>query len=779
MAVASVDITTIWAQLEEGLDQIYNHQDRVLVPKYMGLYTGVFNFCTRQCQEDSYLKGNGFPQGRYGAGNQMHSNSSGADFIGADLYSRLREFITVYVANVAKQLVGLHGEDLLEKYKEVWTRFQFSSTVANGIFAYLNRHWIKREIDEGKSDVYEIYNLAILVWNEVLFNELNGKITNALLQLIQQERNAQKISTNLISCVIASYMELGCNEDHGRSPSVPSDYGNRRKTPEVKYGVYRNAFEKPFLQSTRDYYTEESTKFLSQHSVTDYLKKVEQRLKEEHDRCTLYLDSSTLEPLTEACHDVLIRQHLPLIQQEFHNLLYNERDEDLGRMFNLCEHVDGAFDALRLMLEKHVEQKGLEAIERVANTAITDPKQYVNVILEVHQRYSQLVNKTFRSDPGFVQAMDKALTSFVNNNRITEISKSASKSPELLARCCDLLLRKNSRNPEDRELEDLLSQIIIVFKYIYDKDVFQKFYSKMLSKRLVTESSASEESESIMITKLKQLCGFEYTSKLQRMFTDANLSRDITDLFKKSDEGKNCIDMSVMVLTTGVWPITSSIQFEIPVVLQSSVDKFTTFYQNRHNGRRLSFQLASSRGELLSSVFNKRYTFITTVAQISVLMLYNDCEEYSIQEIEEKLKMRRDFLSSSLQVIVKSEVLKCKDGSLECGDATLILNKSFQNKKLKVDLSKVMIKSDVRKENEDVQRSIEDDRRMVVQAAIVRIMKMRKTLKHSQLVSEVLSQLTPRFNPKIPMIKKSIDILIEKEYLKRSTDDIETLEYIA
>jgi cullin 1 len=55
----------------------------------------------------------------------------------------------------------------------------------------------------------------------------------------------------------------------------------------------------------------------------------------------------------------------------------------------------------------------------------------------------------------------------------------------------------------------------------------------MLAKRLVNELSASDEGESIMITKLKQMCGFEYTSKLQRMFTDASLSKEITDLFKQ------------------------------------------------------------------------------------------------------------------------------------------------------------------------------------------------------------------------------------------------------
>lgn len=44
---------------------------------------------------------------------------------------------------------------------------------------------------------------------------------------------------------------------------------------------------------------------------------------------------------------------------------------------------------------------------------------------------------------------------------------------------------------------------MIVFKYIEDKDVFQKFYSRMLAKRLVNQASASDDAEANMITKLK------------------------------------------------------------------------------------------------------------------------------------------------------------------------------------------------------------------------------------------------------------------------------------
>jgi cullin 1 len=223
--------------------------------------------------------------------------------------------------------------------------------------------------------------------------------------------------------------------------------------------------------------------------------------------------------------------------------------------------VEGALEELKVILEKHINRKGSEAIDKIASSAINDPKQYITAMLEVHKRFSTLVSQAFKHDAGFVQAMDKAFTAFINKNAVTELAKSTTKSPELLARYCDSLLRKSAKNPEEGELEDILNQVMIVFKYIEDKDVFQKFYSKMLAKRLVGDLSASDEAESNMIAKLKQMCGFEYTSKLQRMFTDAGLSKEISEKYKHQHGKKGNVDFSIMVLASGVWPFTQQPAF--------------------------------------------------------------------------------------------------------------------------------------------------------------------------------------------------------------------------
>ena len=64
-----------------------------------------------------------------------------------------------------------------------------------------------------------------------------------------------------------------------------------------------------------------------------------------------------------------------------------------------------------------------------------------------------------------------------------------------------------------------------MFKYIDDKDVFQTFYTTRLSKRLIHSVPASDDAEASMISKLEEAYGFEYTNKLQHMFT-GKLKRD-------------------------------------------------------------------------------------------------------------------------------------------------------------------------------------------------------------------------------------------------------------
>jgi len=274
-----------------------------------------------------------------------------------------------------------------------------------------------------------------------------------------------------------------------------------------------------------------------------------------------------------------------------------------------------------------------------------------------------------------------------------------------------------------------------VFKYVEDKDVFQKFYSRMLSRRLVNSTQASDEAEASMITKLKEACGFEYTNKLSRMFQDMGVSKDLEKAFldsltERDSLGRNfsaqlqsdsVVDFSILVLSTASWPLTPpTTTFNLPAELIKSYDRFQSFYTTKHSGRKLTWLTNLSRGEMKAN-YSKHsrvpYTFTVSTYQMGILLSYNNADVHTYEELQAITGLNKETLDGALGVLVKAQVLLIEPKGETPGQSpgqNLRLNLDYKSKKLRVNLNQ-SIKTEQKQESDETHKTVEEDRRMLIQ----------------------------------------------------------------
>lgn len=237
------------------------------------------------------------------------------------------------------------------------------------------------------------------------------------------------------------------------------------------------------------------------------------------------------------------------------------------------------------------------------------------------------------------------------------------------------------------------------------------------------------------------------------MFKDIEISRDIMQAFKESERFRrdlpHNIDMTVNVLTSGMWPTYPLLQVHLPAELVTCQDVFCNFYLSKHSGRRLQWQpslgqcVLKARFGLTSGKKKVEKELSLSLFQALVLLLFNDAETLTAQEIQDRTglsgaELTRTLISLS---IAKVRLLTKSPKTKEfLPTDTFTINDGFDNPLYRIKISGVQMK-ETNEEQKDTEEKVMQDRQYQVDACIVRIMKTRKSLSHTLLISEVLGQM--------------------------------------
>ena len=163
--------------------------------------------------------------------------------------------------------------------------------------------------------------------------------------------------------------------------------------------------------------------------------------------------------------------------------------------------------------------------------------------------------------------------------------------------------------------------------------------------------------------------------------------------------------------------------------------------------------------------------------QAACLLLFGGGEQISFKDVCQRLNVPEEDAKRALYGLSCARykiLMKQPDNKKISSSDSFSLNENFTDRmhRIKVPMPSV-------DEKKKVIEDVDKDRRYAIDAALVRVMKARKSLKHQELVLEAVHQLSRMFKPDFKMIKKRIEDLIQREYIERDKDSPNIYNYVA
>ncbi|KAK7888012.1 hypothetical protein LTR67_009407 [Exophiala xenobiotica] len=699
------------------------------------------------------------------------------------------------------------GERFARILKDAFTHHQLSMGMITDVMMYMDRYIAQ---DNRRPSIFTT-GMA-LFRSEVLKTKIGedapldilSLLETVVLDMIRMERKGEVIDRALVrQCC---YMLEGLYESYTEDESTK---------------LYLTSFEPKFIEASTAFYKAEGQALLGEADASTYCTHSRRRLAEEEERCKQTISQVTEHKIKAVVEKELISAHIrEVINMEgtgVKNMLDNDKIQDLANVYELIARVDPRKGALRDALQKRVVELGTE-INKAANViseAAPAPKSaqkptdgkaapertlsqqtqaaitWVEQVLELRNKYDRIWTEAFHKDVVMEKALEISFQDFINAN---------DRSPEHLSLFLDEYLKRGGKDKTEAEIDVLLDNGILLLQYLANKDVFETYYNKHMAKRLLMKKSVSREMERQMLSKMKMKIGNQFTSKLEGLIRDTEVSDSLSAQYKAhvdklGDPDPKRVELDCRVLTTTIWPFETILkadgsdknrrpEIKYPATVEQVRQRFQKFYLDKHTGRKLEWISNLGDADLRATFTNngktRRYELNVSTHGMVILMMFNDLPpgaSLSCEQIEAETNIPKPELIRNLQslsLVPKWRVLKKEPMSRDIQPTDkFYFNEGFSSQFLKIKVN-VVSGGGNRVENSEerraTQKRTDDERGHVIEAAIVRIMKSRKNLSHGQLMTETLAQLSSRFQPDVNMIKKKIESLIDREYLERGPD---------
>ncbi|XP_018682167.2 cullin-1-like [Musa acuminata AAA Group] len=718
MAVLKQSVTKL-TNILEGLPEMpFNTME------YMLLCTTIYDFCTMKTPND----------------------------LSEQLYAEYKKSLMDYLhSTVLPSLRSKNDEYMLKELVRRWLNYKVMVRWLSRFFHYLDRYFVK------KKALLPLKEAGITCFRDLVYEEMKGKIKDAVISLIYQEREGSQIDRPLLNNVVEIFIQIGLGSKE----------------------YYEVDLEAPLLQDTAAYYSRKASKWILEDSCPEYMLKAEERLKQEKDRVDHYLDHTTKQKLIENVeHQLLSVNEIQLLEKENSGLIALLRDgkvDDLERLYRLFSRIPEGLTHVSQLFTQHVKAEGTALVSQAENAA-SSKRVLIRRIIELHDKYMGYVQENFQNHTLLNKALKEAFEVFCNK------SVAGSSSAEMLASFCDNVLRKaGSEKLSDDEIDTTLEKAMKLLSYINDKDLFAEFSRKKLARRLLFDRYANEDHERLILTYLKQQCGGQFSSKMEGMVTDLTLAKENQSCFEDylyaNPHAHPGTELSVSVLTTGFWPSYKSSDLTLPDEMIKCIEAYKKFYESSTKNRKLSWIYSLGTCNINAKFDAKSIELTVATYQAAVLLLFNSADRLSYAEIKAQLNLTDEDMVRVLHSLSCARYKILKKAPMT---DTVSPNDIFEfNSKFTDKMRRIKVPLPPVDENKKVIEDVNKDRRYAIDAYIVRIMKSRKALGHQQLVLECIQQLSRIFKPDVKLIKQRIEDLITREFLERDGEDPNVYKYIA